>query len=166
MSNPDQSWTIRAEAPADAPAIEALNNDVFGSERFARSAYRLREGLAPLAELGLVAVENGILRGSVRFWPIRVGGMPALLLGPLAVHGDQRGRGIGVGLMQQGIEQARKDWDAILLVGDEPYYGKVGFTKMPEGRLQFPGPVDPARLLGFSLKDGALEKLSGVVTRA
>ena len=68
--------------------------------------------------------------------------------------------------MQQGIEQARKDWDAILLVGDEPYYGKVGFTKMPEGRLQFPGPVDPARLLGLSLKDGALEKLSGAVTRA
>ncbi len=166
MTNPDQSWAIRAEEPGDAPAIEALNQDVFGPGRFAKSAFRLREGVAPVAALGLVAVENGILRGSVRFWPIRVGAAPALLLGPLAVQGDQRGRGIGVGLMQQGIEKARKDWDAILLVGDEPYYGKVGFARMPEGRLQFPGPVDPARLLGLGLKDGALEKLSGAVTRA
>src|ERR1700754_1397074 len=100
MSEPH--WTIRPEGPADASAIEALNDAGFGPGRFAKSAYRLREGVAPVAELGFVAVDGDALLGSVRFWPISVGGHEELLLGPLAVRGDQRGRGIGIALMQAG----------------------------------------------------------------
>jgi len=161
------AWQIRLEAPADAGQVEALNAEGFGPGRFAKSAYRLREGVNPVASLSFVAVEQDILRGSVRFWPIRVGGHEELLLGPLAVQSDQRGRGIGIALMQAGIEAARQGpWRGILLVGDEPYYAKVGFSRLPPGRVKFPGPVDQNRLLGLSLKAGELLTLSGEVRRA
>jgi predicted N-acetyltransferase YhbS len=161
------AWQIRLEASKDAERVEALNAESFGPGRFAKSAYRLREGVDPVASLSFVAVENEVLRGSVRFWPIRVGGHEELLLGPLAVQSDQRGRGIGIALMQAGIEAAQKGpWRAILLVGDEPYYTKVGFSRLPPGRVKFPGPVDQNRILGLSLKAGELLILSGEVRRA
>ena len=157
------AWKVRTTAPA----IEALNADSFGPGRFAKSAYRLREGVRPVAALSFVAVEDGILRGSVRFWPISVGGHEELLLGPLAVQSDQRGRGIGIALMQAGIAAAQQGpWRGILLVGDEPYYAKVGFSRLPPGRVKFPGPVDQNRILGLSLKAGELLNLSGEVRRA
>ena len=167
MSDPSEAWTIRAESAGDASAIEALNDDGFGPGRYAKSAYRLREGVSPVAELGFVAVENGVLRGSVRFWPVVVGGARTLLLGPLAVQSDQRGRGIGVGLMAHGIAAARAlPFSSIILVGDEPYYAKVGFSRLPPGRIRFPGPVDQNRILGLSLEAGAVLNLAGAVRRA
>jgi predicted N-acetyltransferase YhbS len=167
MQQPNQDWEIRAERAEDGPRIAALTEAGFGPGRYAKSAYRLREGVDPVASLNFVAVENGVLRGSVRFWPIKVGEDAVLLLGPLAVERAERGRGIGISLMQMGIARAREgDWRAILLVGDEPYYGRVGFGRIPAGRVRFPGPVDSNRLLGLALKDGGLEKLSGAVRRA
>jgi len=161
------SWQIRPEEPGDADAVYALDNEVFGPGRFAKSAYRLREGVAPVRELAFVAIENGEPVGSVRFWPVIVGQAPSLLLGPLAVRQELRGRGIGIDLMRTGIEKARRlGCDSIVLVGDEPYYGRVGFAMLPRGTVRFPGPVDPARILGLALEDGALEKLHGDVRRA
>jgi predicted N-acetyltransferase YhbS len=165
------AWTIRLETPEDAGRVEALNAESFGPGRFAKSAYRLREGVDPIAALSFVAVEgqkeNEVLRGSVRFWPIKVGGHEELLLGPLAVRSDQRGRGIGIALMQAGIAAAQAGpWRGILLVGDEPYYAKVGFSRLPPGRVTFPGPVDQNRILGLSLKGGEMLTLSGQVRRA
>ena len=162
-----RDWQIRQERAEDGPGIAALNEAGFGPGRYAKTAYRLREGVRGVAELGFVAVENGILRGSVRFWPIKVGDEDVLLLGPLAVDSAQRGRGIGVSLMQAGIAAARdRGWRAILLVGDEPYYSRAGFAKLQRSRVQFPGPVDSSRLLGLALADGALENLAGLIRRA
>ena len=159
-------WQIRLEASGDAARIEALNADSFGPGRFAKSAYRLREGVSPIATLSFVAVEGDVLRGSVRFWPDRVGGHEELLLGPLAVQSDQRGRGIGIALMQAGIAAAQQGpWRGILLIGDEPYYTRVGFSRLPPGRVRFPGPVDQNRILGLSLKAGELLNMSGEVRR-
>jgi len=161
------AWQVRLETQDDAARVEALNAESFGPGRFAKSAYRLREGVNPVAALSFVAMENDILRGSVRFWPITVGGHEELLLGPLAVRADQRGRGIGIALMQAGIAAAQQGpWRGILLVGDEPYYTKVGFARLPPGRVKFPGPVDQNRILGLSLKAGELLTLSGQVRRA
>lgn len=163
----DQTWHIRAERPEDAPLVDALNATTFGPGRFAKSAYRLREGVDPVPELSFVAVEGSELRGSVRFWPIVVGGARLLLLGPLAVQSDQRGRGIGIALMNRGIEEAdAMGYPAIILVGDEPYYSRVGFAKLPPDSIRFPGPVDGARVLGLSLKSGALKTIAGDVRRA
>ncbi len=160
-------WEIRQEARSDALHIAELTEHSFGPGRFAKTAYRLREGVNPDSDLGFVAIEEGAFRGSVRFWPVLVGAEPALLLGPLAVQSDQRGRGIGIALMNRGIEEARtRGHRAIVLVGDPPYYARVGFAAIARGRVKFPGPVDPARILGLALVDGALEMLEGPVRRA
>jgi predicted N-acetyltransferase YhbS len=162
-------WQIRAERESDDEAIESLVDHGFGPGRFAKTAYRLREGVGPDARLSFVAEsdESAKLLGSVRFWPVLVGASLQLLLGPLAVEPALRGRGIGISLMQRGIEEARSlPYDAVLLVGDEPYYAKVGFAKLQPGQVRFPGPVDYDRVLGLALKEGALERLSGEIKRA
>jgi predicted N-acetyltransferase YhbS len=160
-------WEIRQEAHTDALHIEELTEHSFGPGRFAKSAYRLREGVNPEQELGFVAIEEEALRGSVRFWPVFVSAARALLLGPLAVQSDQRGRGIGIALMNRGIEEARaRGHRAIILVGDPPYYERVGFAAVARGRIKFPGPVDPARVLGLALANGGLDTLEGPVRRA
>lgn len=160
-------WDIRAERPEDAPLVDALTAQSFGPGRYAKSAYRLREGVEAEPGLSFVAVEDGILRGSVRFWAVTVGKEPSLLLGPLAVQSDQRGRGIGIALMQKGLEEAKKKGHkSVILVGDAPYYGRVGFQPVKSGRIKFPGPVDQSRILGIGLADGALDTLEGPVKRA
>jgi predicted N-acetyltransferase YhbS len=159
-------WTIRPERPEDAPLVDALNERAFGPGRFAKSAYRLREGVDPVQTLSFVAVEEGQLHGSVRFWPIMIGTDPALMLGPLAVEADLRGKGIGLALMEKGIAAARAEGhSAVILIGDEPYYARVGFSKLPPGRVQFPGPVDVSRILGLSLQPTAVS-LNGPIRRA
>ncbi len=163
----DMVLEIRPERAEDGPLVEALNEASFGPGRFAKSAYRLREGVNPVAGLSFVAVEEGELRGSIRFWPVAIGKEKSLLLGPLAVKSDQRGRGLGIALMKRGIEEARAQGHAsIILVGDEPYYVRAGFSALPPGRIRFPGPVDQSRILGQSLKPNALLTLSGEVRRA
>jgi predicted N-acetyltransferase YhbS len=162
-------WEIRAENASDDAAVERLVDAGFGPGRFAKAAYRLREGVAPDSRLSFVAQDPKTHRllGAVRFWPVMVGRSPALLLGPLAVDPNLRGRGIGIALMQRGLEEARAlGYASVVLVGDEPYYAKVGFTKLKPGHIRFPGPVDGNRLLGLALQDGALETLSGDVQRA
>ncbi|HEX4862068.1 MAG TPA: N-acetyltransferase [Rhizomicrobium sp.] len=162
------SWQIRPERPEDAETIAVLNDDGFGPGRFAKSAYRLREGVAAERRLGFVATgDGGALLGSVGFWPILVGGELSLLLGPLAVKSELRGRGIGVALMKTGIDAARAaGFKTILLVGDESYYARAGFARLPACRVRFPGPVDKTRVLGLALQPGALDALSGSIARA
>ena len=164
-----QPWLIRAERPDDADAVEALVDLAFGPGRFAKTAYRLREGVLPEERLSFVAQDGArdALLGSVRFWPVIVGQSPALLLGPLAVVPQLRGRGIGISLMQHGIRAAAAlDYGAVILVGDEPYYAKVGFARLTSGQIRFPGPVDPDRVLGLSLNGDSLASMTGDVKRA
>lgn len=161
------AWQIRNEKPEDARAVETLITHGFGAGRFAKTAYRLREGVKPEARLCFVAEENKKPVGAVRFWPVLIGGQKSLLLGPLAVEPELRGKGIGIALMQKGIEEAKTlGYATIILVGDEAYYSRVGFKKLRPGQVQFPGPVDPERILGIALQTGALEKLEGAVARA
>lgn len=167
MSDATMEWTIEPERPEHGALVEALVAKVFGPGRFAKSAYRLREGVDPVADLSFVATENGTLRGSVRFWPIFVGEQRALLLGPLAVEPEQRGRGKGIALMQAGIDKARAlGHRAIILVGDPPYYARVGFAPLPNDGIKFPGPVDKGRILGLTLADDLHQTLQGSITRA
>ena len=163
----EASWEIRPERANDTAAIDALLARSFGPGRYAKSAYRLREGVDAEPGLSFVAIEADTLRGSVRFWPVFVGVERALLLGPLAVESQERGRGIGVALMEKGLAAARAaGWPCIVLVGDEPYYARVGFARLPPGRVKFPGPVDRSRILGLSLQPNVLLTLSGELRRA
>ena len=149
--------TIRHERPSDIAAREALLDQCFGSARFAKTCERLREGRLPAEGLSFVATDRGRLAGTVRLWHVSAGpGRPALLLGPLAVRPDCRGRGIGAALMARAIAEARRrGHQEILLVGDEPYYARFGFSAAATGALSLPGPFERHRLLSLSLASPA-----------
>ena len=160
----DLSLTILTEKPEDAAAIERLHERTFGPGRYAKSAYRLRERIDHRLELSFTARIGTLLVGSVRLSPVRIGETAALLLGPLTVEPPFRERGIGYALIERAHKEAKaKGHRLVVLVGDEPYYGKAGFKPIPKGRCAMPGPVDPARLLVCELVEGAFEGISGVV---
>ena len=158
------SLNILAETANDARAIERLHERTFGPGRFVLSAYRLREDVDHLLELSFTAWISTLLVGSVRQLPITVGETPALLLGPLTVEPPFRGRGIGRALLDRARDDARAQGHRlVVLVGDEAYYGKLGFKRVPKGQITMPGPVDPARLLVCELVEGAAENIAGPV---
>jgi predicted N-acetyltransferase YhbS len=160
----DLSVTIRHETARDVDAIERLNERTFGPGRYAKTAYRLREGAGHSLALSFTARIGTLLVGSVRLTPVRVGETPALLLGPLTVEPPFRARGIGLALIKRALDEARdKGHRLVVLVGDEPYYGRAGFRPMPKGRAKMPGPVDPDRLLVAELVPGAFEGVSGPI---
>ena len=160
----DLSVNIMPETAADAVAIERLHERTFGPGRYAKSAYRLREGMGHRLEFSFTARIGTLLVGSVRLSPVRIGEAAALLLGPLTVEPPFRERGIGYALIERALTEAKaKGHRLVVLVGDEPYYGKAGFKPIPKGRCAMPGPVDPARLLVCELVEGAFEGVSGLI---
>ena len=164
MPMTDLSITILPETEDDALAIERLHERTFGPGRFARTAFRLREGVGHDLDLSFTARVGTLLVGSVRLSPVRIGGAKALLLGPLTLEPPFRDRGIGLALLQRALANARERGHTLsILVGDEPYYARVGFKRVPRGRVKMPGPVDPARLLVAELTDGAFEGVKGAV---
>jgi predicted N-acetyltransferase YhbS len=160
----DLSLTILPEKPNDAQAIERLHERTFGPGRFVLSAYRIREHVDHLLDLSFTAWIGTLLVGSVRQLPICVGDSPALLLGPLTVEPPFRKHGIGRALLDRALKDAAAHGHRlVLLVGDEPYYSRVGFKPVPKGRATMPGPVDYNRLLVAELVAGAFEGVSGEV---
>jgi predicted N-acetyltransferase YhbS len=160
----DLSLTILPEANEDALAIERLHERTFGPGRYARTAFRLREGNAHLVELSFTAWIGTLLVGSVQMSPIRIGDTKALLLGPLTVEPPFRSRGIGLALLKRALAHAKeRGHRLVLLVGDEPYYARAGFKRVPKGQALLPGPVDPARVLVAELDEGAFSGASGPV---
>jgi predicted N-acetyltransferase YhbS len=160
----DLSLTILPEAAEDALAIERLHERTFGPGRYARTAYRIREGATHRLDLSFIARIGTLLVGSVRLTPVRIGENPALLLGPLTVEPPFRERGIGLQLIERALAEAKsKGHRLVVLVGDEPYYGKVGFKRIPKGQAVMPGPVDPERLLIAELDEGAFAGVSGPI---
>ena len=155
---------LEPETPDDADAIERLNERVFGPGRFAKTAYRLREEAPADLSLSFVARVGTLLVGANRMTPILIGDTPALLLGPLIVEPVFRSQGIGEALVARSLEAARQAGAGLaILVGDEPYYGRMGFKRTPPGRVQMPGPVDPARVLYCEIASGAFEGVGGPV---
>jgi predicted N-acetyltransferase YhbS len=160
----DLSLTILPEKPNDADAIERLHERTFGPGRFVLSAYRLREHVDHLLDLSFTARIGTLLVGSVRQLPICIGDTPALMLGPLTVEPPFRSRGVGRALLDRALADAKKAGHRIvLLVGDEPYYSRVGFKVVPKGTATMPGPVDYSRLLVAELVEGAFNGVSGAI---
>lgn len=154
-----------AEPEERAPA-EALAAQAFGPGRFAKSAYRLREGVRADERLSYVAMSAGRIVGTIQYWPAAIGGRMVALLGPLAVDETARGQGAGLELMRLTLPEVKRlGYAASILVGDEPYYAKVGFKRVPAGVVEFAGPVNPARLLWLTLDDtvslrGRIERIA------
>jgi predicted N-acetyltransferase YhbS len=160
----DLEPVLKAERPEDLLLVEGLVERAFGPGRLVKTAERLRERNAPLHDLSLVAWASGEAVGCVRMWPIHVGETPAVLLGPFAVEDAWRSRGLGAELIRQACAAAQKaGHGVVLLVGDAPYFEKLGFEPVPPGSAVLPGPVDPRRILWRALKPGALQGVQGHV---
>ena len=157
-------FAIRAERASDVAAREALLDACFGANRHTRTCQRLRDGRAPAEGLALSAVRQGRLVGTVRLWHVSVGGLQALMLGPLAVDDTCRGFGVGAALMDRALDIARhRGHAAVILLGDAPYYARFGFSGDKTGELSLPGPFERDRLLGLELREGALDGAWGMI---
>jgi predicted N-acetyltransferase YhbS len=157
-------FAIRAERTSDVAARETLLDACFGPNRHARTCQRLRDGRAPADGLAFTATHDGKLIGTVRLWHVNAGGVPALMLGPLAVDTTCRKLGVGAALMHEALTQAKvRGHGAVLLLGDAPYYARFGFSPLGMSDLSLPGPFERHRLLGLALREGALDGAWGMI---
>ena len=159
--------TIRAEILADVTAREALLDRAFGRARQRKTSQRFRDDRLFAEGLAFTALsKSGRVIGTLRMWNVIAGNAgPALLLGPLAVDARYQRRGIGCEMMTHALNIAKVLGHAsVLLVGDEPYYSRFGFTRNLVADLHLPGPVERSRFLGLELTSGALDGAEGLVT--
>jgi predicted N-acetyltransferase YhbS len=156
---------IIAEQPDHAGAIEDILDIAFGRNRTGKTVYRLRADVPPVEELCFVAVRGDAVEGTIRYWPVTIGGAtPALLLGPVAVAEHRRSEGLGAVLIRYSLDRAAAlGHQIVLLVGDAPYYQRFGFSRTRTLGLTLPGPVDLDRFLGLDLMPGALDGVVGAV---
>jgi len=164
LSSDAAPFAIRAERASDVVAREALLDACFGDNRHMRTCQRLRDGRAPAEGLALSATARGRLVGTVRLWHVSAGGIPALMLGPLAVEVTSRKLGVGAALMDHALAAATaRGHRAVILLGDAPYYARFGFSAARTSELSLPGPFERDRLLGLELRDGALDGAWGMI---
>ena len=157
-------FAIRAERASDVVAREALLDACFGVNRHMRTCQRLRDGRAPAEGLALSVVRQGRLVSTLRLWHVSAGGVPALVLGPLAVDSSCRDLGVGAVLMNHALTAATAlGHGAVILLGDAPYYARFGFSSLKTGELSLPGPFERDRLLGLELREGALDGAFGMI---
>ena len=157
-------FAIRAELASDVAAREALLDACFGDNRHTRTCQRLRDGRMPAEGLAFSAWCEGRLVGTVRLWHVSAGGIPALMLGPLAVEASYRQFGVGAALMDHALAAAKaRGHRAVILLGDAPYYARFGFSAAKTGELRLPGAFERDRLLGLELSEGALDGAWGMV---
>lgn len=151
------STLIPLEA-VDPEMIEAVLDRAFGADRHARTAYRIRAGMAWLPGLSFAALDEAdLLVATLQCWPIALGTprgrVPLVMVGPVAVVPERQGEGFGVGLMRAMIEAdvrlAANGRGGLpqVLIGDAEYYGRWGFSAAATGGWRCPGPWDPRRLL-------------------
>jgi len=156
-------YHLTPESADDRWEVEALYDTCFAPGRELLSSYRLRDGVPSVGGLSHVARDaDGILAGAIRYWPVRIGGAQALLLGPVAVHPTRQGEGLGGLLIETSLEKAVPlGWHRVMLVGDAPYYERFGFTLLTD--VVMPPPTNPARVLGRDLVEGAWNGIAGDV---
>ncbi|MBM3488915.1 MAG: N-acetyltransferase [Alphaproteobacteria bacterium] len=160
-------YVIANERRQDADEIETLLDRAFGADRHAKTSYRLREGVAPIDALCFTGRADGVLKATIRYWPVSIAGQEALLLGPLAIEPAERGKGYGVALMWHSLAAARAlGHRLVILVGDPEYYERFGFRRAVAERLVLPGPVEARRFLGLELAPGAARGLKGAVEKS
>ena len=115
---------------------------------------KVRGNAQALPTLSFAAVdEHDLLVATIQAWPVALTDSngrahPLIMVGPVAVLPERQGEGFGSALMlaqAQAIDPAAPLPQ--VLIGDEPYYGRFGFSAEHTGGWTLPGPWDPARLL-------------------
>jgi len=143
--------TLSPLADADAHAVESLLDAAFGTDRHGRTAYRIREGMRPIADLSLAAFEEDRLVGALQCWPVALRGpegeTPLVLVGPVAVDPARQRRRIGHDMMREMLVRA-DGYEPLVLIGDPEYYGRhFGFIADQTANWELPGPFERRRLL-------------------
>ena len=165
--NTEAEVRLANERPEDGAMVMALVDRAFGPGRYAKSSERVREGNHMLRNLSFCAFGAGALVGTVRQWPITIGEVKGVFLGPIAVEGAWRQHGVGGLLVDRCCEAAAEAGEPfILLVGDIPFFGPHGFEPVPEGRVQLPSPVNRRRILWRALRGGGTDGVAGDVRAA
>jgi predicted N-acetyltransferase YhbS len=161
---PEPALILRPERPQDGPTVDALVKRAFGPGHVAKASERVREFAQFAPELSVCAWAGERLLGCVRLWRVRVGGKPVVFLGPFAVEQGERNAGFGRRLIARACEAAREAGEThVLLVGDQPYFGRASFSDTLGRGVVMPGPVDQRRVLVRELVAGA-GPLEGPVT--
>jgi predicted N-acetyltransferase YhbS len=160
-------YPILPERSSDSAQIDSLLDLAFGSDRTRKTVYRLRESVPHIKSLAFVVRdEDGVVLGSIRYWPVSIGeaATPAIMLGPVAVHPDYQGQGIGRALIRHSLYAAtRLNHGLCILVGDKPYYEPFGFVNAADRGIEMPGWVERERFQVMELAAGALQGVGGMV---
>lgn len=155
---------IQLQTPSDNDQVEKLLDLTFGKDRFQKAAYSLRKDVDPIETLSFVIRKRGALIATLRFWPVNIKTTELILLGPIAVLPELQGNGLGIKLMFHGLMEAtRQGHERVLLVGDEDYYKKVGFSRDLAENITLIGEVDQNRVLGHELVKGSFKSLKGTL---
>ena len=151
-------------------AVEDLLDAAFGTDRFGRTAYRIRAGVDAVPALSFALVEDGALVGTIQCWPVAhhaPGGAatPLVMVGPVAVRPDLQRGGHGRALMAHMLEAAETWADsALMMIGDPEYYGRFfGFDADATGAWDLPGPYEKRRLLARAVNGHALPTGAGMI---
>jgi predicted N-acetyltransferase YhbS len=160
-------FRLSQETEEDRAEVEWLLDLAFAPGRGTLSSYRLRQHVAPISKLCFVARDEfDAVAGCIRYWPVQIGSKkaPALLLGPIAVHPTRQGEGLGAILIEDTLSIACElGWCRVILIGDEKYYRRFGFSANLTRELAFPQPYNPDRLLAVELNEGAFHGITGSV---
>jgi predicted N-acetyltransferase YhbS len=150
----------------DAQDVEVLLDLAFGPNRHEKPAYAYRENVPAIKELSFVIYEDGHIIATLRFWPVKIGGKDCLLLGPIAVLPNLQGKGYGIALMKHGLAKAKElGHTRVILVGDEPYYSRVGFSRDIARNITIKGQKDESRILAHELLNGSFRNVFGEMTK-
>ncbi|MDO9368002.1 MAG: N-acetyltransferase [Sphingopyxis sp.] len=151
-------------------AVEDLLDAAFGTDRFGRTAYRIREGMEAVSELGFALFEDGALVGTIQCWPVAHRAAcntatPLVMVGPVAVRPDVQRGGYGRALMAHMLEAASTRADsALMMIGDPEYYGRFfGFDADATGEWDLPGPFERRRLLARAINGHSLPRNAGMI---
>ena len=165
--------TIRAVQTGDDSEIDLLVRTAFatakvsdGTEQDLVRELRRRETYRP--ELELAAEENGRLVGHILLTELPVPGGPeglrGLMVAPLCVRLEDRNRGLGGRLLQEGARRAAElGYNALFLVGDPDYYGRYGFQNAVSLGFVNASGVPDRFLLARGLSPDALGDAGGVL---
>ena len=152
---------IRPTRATELSAISALHAEAFGPGRFARTAYRVREGMADCSAHCRSSWRGEQLTGAVTLTEVTIGDGPTShwLLGPLAVRHGNTNKGLVRRLVREALRSVADTSEAatVVLVGDLDYYGQLDFEAVPRGTISLPGPVDPSRVLIWRGIKGTLD---------
>jgi predicted N-acetyltransferase YhbS len=155
---PLPALTLQSERRQDGPLVDALIERAFGPGRYAKVSERVREFATFAPEMSVCAWSGKRLLGCARMWHVRVGGRRAMFLGPFAVELGERNAGFGARMIDRACETALAAGERhVVLVGDEPYFSRVGFATAGGRQVMLPGPVDRRRVLVRALSADAGE---------